>query len=438
MASRPQPGPGPASLPGAANRQAQPGPAAALDQGAAGTKAEAADRRPGPDEPNRRRSRAQHSSRPGGQPAAVSGARPGRHRRSQGSEQGYFQQVFVSAGLGTAKPGTSDPGPLDPGAAGLGWGGHIRLDGQRKTPGWSSARPGLGTAGRDAGRRGLPRGGRGGGGDGGPSSCSAGARRPGARRVVPGPAGLRPAADTRGPATTWPRCQAPWPRTFIKPWSEPAGHPGTGFADRSAGLPEFMDPPTDPAGARRLGRPGGHGWSPGPGQRADGRAEPHGNSVSGSCATAGGAIAAIVVAAVIGLGVYSRWLSGQTGSPVPDTQPRRVPGRDRGSRPGPGTPSGPAPEPADREHRRRAGRRRPGRQPQPEPAAREAQPGHQRHAHDVPDAPGRGRPQAASHPPARQRPGPGARQGYPGRIRSRRPRWARRRASPSPRRTAGS
>ena len=99
----------------------------------------------------------------------------------------------------------------------------------------------------------------------------------------------------------------------------PTGHPGTGFADRTAGLPEFMDPPTDPADA---GGPDGPAGTAGPAGPASGPAAGPSRSVWSRhwrFATAGGAIAAIVVAAVIGLGVYSGSLA--AGSPVPDTQP---------------------------------------------------------------------------------------------------------------------
>ncbi len=122
----------------------------------------------------------------------------------------------------------------------------------------------------------------------------------------------------------------------------PTGHPGTGYADRTAGLPEFMDPPTDPAGA---GGPDGPAGTAGPAGPASAPAAGPSRSVWSRhwrFATAGGAIAAIVVAAVIGLGVYSGSLA--AGSPVPVPSPAR-PGRGRGSRPGPGTPRGPAPGP---------------------------------------------------------------------------------------------
>ncbi len=99
----------------------------------------------------------------------------------------------------------------------------------------------------------------------------------------------------------------------------PPGDPGIGYADRTAGLPEFMDPPRGTAGDGGPDGPAGTSSTAGPTG-----AQPTGPSRSmwsrhWRLATAGGAIAAIVVAAVIGLGVYSGSLA--AGSPVPDAQP---------------------------------------------------------------------------------------------------------------------
>ncbi len=104
------------------------------------------------------------------------------------------------------------------------------------------------------------------------------------------------------------------PETSV-PDAATASPAGTGYHEHTAGLPEFMDPPKDPAGA--AGGPAAPAGGSGPG------AQPAGPSRSvwarhWRIATAGGAIAAIVVAAVIGLGVYSGSLA--AGSPAPDNQ----------------------------------------------------------------------------------------------------------------------
>jgi serine/threonine protein kinase len=105
--------------------------------------------------------------------------------------------------------------------------------------------------------------------------------------------------------------------------ASPAIAPGTegttGYQDDTAGLPEFMDSPGDPAHADGPEGPAGPpgtatgpaGTQPAPSRRGFwGR---HWRIV-----TAGGAIATIVVAAAIGLGVYSGLLAAS--APAPDSQ----------------------------------------------------------------------------------------------------------------------
>jgi eukaryotic-like serine/threonine-protein kinase len=101
------------------------------------------------------------------------------------------------------------------------------------------------------------------------------------------------------------------------------GSRASGYHERTAGLPEFLDPPR--ASGDTSGPPGASGASgaPGPVGQPDwpsARGRPGVWPRHWRIATVGGAIAAIVVAAVIGFGVYSRSLA--SGAPdAPDAAP---------------------------------------------------------------------------------------------------------------------
>ncbi len=165
----------------------------------------------------------------------------------------------------------------------------------------------------------------------------------------PGP-GVREAAESFLAPPDFTRLQMPGPGDDL---AEIAGslapdalcrarRPCRGPASRrAAGLPEFMDPPTDPAGAGGPDGPAGTA-GPGTGQRASGRAKQ--KRVGPALAVRhrrrrhrrhrgrGGDRARGLL-----------WVAGRR-LPRPGTSPAS-PGRGQGSRPGPGTPRGPAPGP---------------------------------------------------------------------------------------------